>query len=99
MTSHVSDPEAASRGTLALLETRLKRLEFLLHGTTNGDGALAASSRPSQGNETLWARLDALEAALAQFQKLTGPAGGAVRDIERLCRQTFGHTESIFWFR
>ncbi|KIX97993.1 uncharacterized protein Z520_06072 [Fonsecaea multimorphosa CBS 102226] len=84
MTSDGQDPETAARGTLALLETRLHRLEFLLSGASHDDGIPPPTTIPSSGSETLWARLDALDAALAKLKKLTGTPGSVVRDIERL---------------
>lgn len=79
MTTETNDPEAVARGTLALLETRLRRLEFLLYGTSKDDAA------PLQNNETLWTKLDGLDADLNKLKRLHGPSGGVVRDVERLC--------------
>ncbi|KIW27002.1 uncharacterized protein PV07_06784 [Cladophialophora immunda] len=84
MATEVQDPETAARGTLALLGTRLHRLEFLLSGASNDDGVPPPTTTPTSGSETLWARLDALEAAMAKLKKLTGTPGSVVRDIERL---------------
>ncbi|OAL30504.1 hypothetical protein AYO20_08723 [Fonsecaea nubica] len=87
MASNVQDPEAAARGTLALLETRLHRLEFLLSGASNDDGIPPPTTAPSSGSETLRAQLDALDAALTKLKKLPGTPGSVVRDIERLSSQ------------
>ncbi|KAJ9612561.1 hypothetical protein H2200_004158 [Cladophialophora chaetospira] len=84
MTSAVDDPEAAARGTLALLETRLHRLEFLLSGGSDDDGYPPATTTPGSGNGTLRARLDALEASLAKLKRLTGTPGSVIRDVDRL---------------
>ncbi|OAP56952.1 hypothetical protein AYL99_09064 [Fonsecaea erecta] len=84
MASDVQDPEIAARGTLALLETRLHRLEFLLGGASDNDGLPPPTTTPSSSSETLLARLDALGAALTKLKKLTGTPGSVVRDIERL---------------
>ncbi|KIW96945.1 uncharacterized protein Z519_02336 [Cladophialophora bantiana CBS 173.52] len=84
MANDVQYPEVAARGTLALLETRLHRLEFLLSGASNDDGIPPPTATTSSGSETLWARLDALDAALAKLRRLTGTPGSVVRDIEQL---------------
>ncbi|EXJ72005.1 uncharacterized protein A1O5_04508 [Cladophialophora psammophila CBS 110553] len=84
MAHDVQYPEAAARGTLALLETRLHRLEFLLSGTSNNDGIPPPTATTLSGSETLWARLDALDAALVKLRRLTGTPGSVVRDIEQL---------------
>ena len=81
----MNEPEAAALSTLELLETRLHRLEFLLTGASNDDGVPDQITNPPQSNETIWAKLDALEAELARLKKLSGTAGAVVRDIERLC--------------
>ncbi|OCT50759.1 putative nuclear distribution protein RO10 [Cladophialophora carrionii] len=84
MTTHTDDPEAAARATLALLETRLHRVEFLLSGASNNDGVPPAIATPRSGSETLRARLEALEAGLAKLKRLAGTPGTVIRDIERL---------------
>ncbi|ETI23462.1 hypothetical protein G647_05264 [Cladophialophora carrionii CBS 160.54] len=84
MTTHTDDPEAAARATLALLETRLHRVEFLLSGASNNDGVPPAIATPRSGSETLRARLDALEAGVAKLKRLAGTPGTVIRDIERL---------------
>jgi hypothetical protein len=80
-----NDAEAAARATLALLETRLHRLEFLLSGSSNEHGIPDPTTKPNQSSETVWARLDALEAELRRLKMLNGPTGKAVREIVRLC--------------
>jgi hypothetical protein len=84
MTTHTNDPEAAARGTLALLETRLHRLEFLLSGASNDDGIPPATPTPGSASESLRARLDTLEVGLAKLKKLAGIPGTVVRDVDRL---------------
>jgi hypothetical protein len=81
----VDDPEAAARGTLALLEARLRNLEFLLHGQTGDDGVPPSSETPTTGRDSLRSRLEALETDLAKLKRLTGPSGGLLRDIDWLC--------------
>ena len=81
-------PEATTHSTLALLETRLHRLEFLVAGTSNDDSVPDQTTKGPRNNETIWAKLDALEAELAGLKKLGGTAGTVVRDIEQLCRRS-----------
>jgi hypothetical protein len=80
----VDDPEGAARGTLALLEARLHRLEFLLSGRSDDNGIPPASETPATGKDSLRSRLEALEAGLAKLKRLTGQSGGLLRDIDRL---------------
>ncbi|KIW71110.1 hypothetical protein PV04_03315 [Phialophora macrospora] len=84
MTADMNDPEAAARGTLALLETRLHRLEFLLSGASTDDGIPPAVVTPSSGSESSRARLDTLEAGLAKLKRLAGTPGTIVRDVDHL---------------
>ncbi len=79
------DPEATARGTLALLETRLHRLDFLLNGASDDEGHPPPTQTPVSGNETLRARLDTLKAGLAKLKRLTGMPGSVLRDVDRLC--------------
>ena len=85
MTSNCNDPEAAARGTLPLLETRLHRLEFLLSGSSDKDGIPPSTGSSIPSSETLRARLNALEAGVERLKRLTGNPGTVVRDLERLC--------------
>jgi hypothetical protein len=81
----VDDPELAARGTLALLEARLHKLEFLLSGRSDGNGTSQALETPATGKDSLHFRLEALEAGLAKLKRLTGRSGGLLRDMDRLC--------------
>lgn len=92
MATVTTDPEAAARGTLALLQTRLHRLEFLLSGESDEEGIPAPVTAPTHNSETIWAKLHSLEAELVKLNKVTGAAGEVVRNIERLCRRSFPRT-------
>lgn len=81
-----SDPEVAARATLALLQNRLHRLEFLLTGITNEEGIPELSPGTTQARDNVWSRLDSLSSQLASLKTLSGPAGVVVKDIDRLCR-------------
>jgi hypothetical protein len=83
MASEPDGPEASAYGTLALLQTRLRRLEFLVRG--NSDGAGPSPTIPGPENEAMRAKLDALEMELTKLKRLAGPQGSAVREVDRLC--------------
>lgn len=85
METATDDAEAAAHGTLAILVTRLHRLELLLTGTSNEHGTPDPVTKPIHGSDTVWARLDALDAELRKLETLSGPSGKAIRDIVALC--------------
>lgn len=72
-------------GNLALQEQRLRRLEFLLTGSSDLDGLPEGIKVPEKSDDTVAARITRLEGALERLRSLTGPAGGIVRDIEAVC--------------
>lgn len=85
MSVEVADPEAAARATLALLETRLHRLEFLLTGKSDDSGRPYSVTAPANANGTIRTKLNVLEDELKNLKNLGGPAGTVLRDIDRLC--------------
>lgn len=85
MSVEVADPEVAARATLALLETRLHRLEFLLTGKSNDSGRPFSVTAPANANGTIRTKLNVLEDELKNLKNLGGPAGTVLRDIDRLC--------------
>ncbi|KIX10517.1 uncharacterized protein Z518_01600 [Rhinocladiella mackenziei CBS 650.93] len=95
MATDANDPEITARATLALLETRLHRLEFLLTGSSNEDGVPHPTTKPAHSRETVWAKLDALEAELGKLKKVNGPAGTVVRDLDRLCGRSILKTSHL----
>ncbi|RVX69305.1 hypothetical protein B0A52_06899 [Exophiala mesophila] len=78
------DLETAARTTLALLETRLRRLEFLLNGTTNEHGVPDTLPVTTKESDMVWTKLNALDSRLASLKKIGGLAESVVADIERL---------------
>jgi BMFP domain-containing protein YqiC len=84
MATDTEDPEASARATLALLETRLHRLEYLLTGTSHHDNGLEPNRQPLQSKDTARAKLDALEAELGKLKNLSGSAGAVIRDVDQL---------------
>ena len=71
-----------SRANLVLLETRLRRLEFLLAGQSNLDGAPHAAERTQRSTDSVISRLSSLQADLDSLRKSNGVAGDVVRDVE-----------------
>lgn len=90
------DPETAARATLALLETRLHRLEFLLNGTTNEHGVPDTLPAVSKESDMVWTKLNALDSRLASLKKNGGLAESVVTDIERLCRSCLSVSDKAF---
>ena len=77
MDAAVSNGDAGDAATLTLLQERLHRLEFLLHGRTDAFGISFAAKTPSNVDGAVVARLEKMRTAL---QRLTAQQG-AVRDI------------------
>lgn len=67
---------------LALLELRLRRLEFLLTGSSAVDGLPDGIDPPQKSDDTISARLARLQVSLDRLRRLDGPAGGIIREIE-----------------
>ncbi|KAK5061490.1 hypothetical protein LTR84_008034 [Exophiala bonariae] len=84
MSAEIADPEVAARATLALLETRLHRLEFLLSGKSNDSGQPYPVTEPAKAKETIQTKLEILEDGLKNLKNLDGHAGAVLRDIDRL---------------
>ena len=73
-----------SHSNLALLELRLRRLEFLLTGSSDLDGIPGNVSPVQKSDDTVVARLSRLQASLDRLRRLEGPAGATIRDIEAI---------------
>jgi hypothetical protein len=79
--------ESDDQGSLALLEQRLRRLEFLLTGSSDLDGIPDGLDVPTKSDDTVAARVTRLESELDRLRRLNGPAGEIVRDIEAICME------------
>jgi hypothetical protein len=73
-----------TRGSLDLLEVRLRRLEFLLSGSSNLDGVPNGVVRAQRSEDTLPEQLRSLQASLDQLRKGDGVAGEMIRDVEAI---------------
>jgi len=78
------EPEASARSTLALLETRLRRLEFLLTGIADLDGKPELLKKSVKRDESVSDKLKKLEADLERLRRLDGAGGTLVRDVDAL---------------
>ena len=82
-----AERESLSSGphsSLALLELRLRRLEFLLTGSSNLDGLPDGIDAPQRSGDAVAAKLASLQASLTRLRRLDGPPGMLVREIEAL---------------
>lgn len=73
-----------THATLDLLAVRLRRLEFLLSGSSDLDGQPDGIEKPSKHDESVLGRLRSLQSSLDKLRKDSGVAGEMVRDIEAL---------------
>lgn len=69
--------------TIELLESRLKRLEYLLTGDVSWNGEARGISHPNNANETVSARLENVENEIFKLMAKVP----AVREILTLCMQ------------
>jgi hypothetical protein len=72
-----SAQDASALVTLSMLEERLHRLEFLLHGTSNSSGIPEPAPAPSTRDDTVSARLANVESNLRRLAS----RHGVVQDV------------------
>lgn len=75
-----------AESSLPLLLHRLQRLEFLLTGKSDSDGLPQGAAITGKVDESVTAKLRALQLALEKLRKLDGTPGSVVRDVETLGR-------------
>jgi hypothetical protein len=75
--------DASSLATLSMLEERLHRLEYLLHGTSNAFGVPDPASPPAEDDEVVSARLARLQGNLHRLAS----RHGVVQDVLDLCEK------------
>jgi hypothetical protein len=71
---------------LDLLTIRLRRLEFLLSGSSDLDGLPDGVTRSINQGDSVLGRLQTLQSSLDKLRKSSGVAGEMVRDVEALRR-------------
>ena len=74
-----------SASNLALLDLRLRRLDFLLTGSSNLDGIPEKAAAPPKSDDTVSGKLVRLQSSLDRLRRLDTPAGSLVREIEAVC--------------
>lgn len=81
--------------SLDLLTVRLRRLEFLLSGSSDHDGLPDQARKPHNHDASVLGRLQVLQSSLDRLRKEEGVAGEMVRDIEALrgCFHGAGYTQ------
>ena len=72
-------------GSLAILDRRLRRLDFVLTGSSHLDWRPDSITKPTKSDDTIDARLSALRASLDRLRRSSGEGGNLIRDIEALC--------------
>ena len=68
----------ATHVTLDLLAVRLRRLEFLLSGSSDLDGLPDGIEKPSKHDESVMGRLRTLQSGLEKLRKDSGVTGELV---------------------
>lgn len=74
-----------TNASLDLLQIRLRRLEFLLSGTSSLDGLPDAATRPDDSNTNVLARLDAIQNGLNKLRRSGDVVGEMIGDVESIC--------------
>ena len=74
-----------SQSNLVLLQHRLRRLEFLLTGSSDLDGTPDGINVPQKSDDTVAAKLGRLQSSLDRLRRLDGTAGFVVREVEATC--------------
>ena len=87
MTTEAQNDANSTHASLDLLEVRLRRLEYLLSGSSSLDGVPDSVTKPASGDDAVLGRLRTLQAGLDRLRKNDGVAGEMVRDVETLCTE------------
>lgn len=85
MAGDTANGESADHSSLDLLAVRLRRLEFLLSGSSDVDGIPDGVTKPANHDESVLGRLKTLQSGLDKLRKKGGVAGEMIRDVEGLC--------------
>lgn len=83
-----ADTSQEAEKSVVLLQQRLRRLEFLLTGSTDLDGIPNGLRAPEKSDDTVSTKLAGLKAALDKLRRLEGTGGTLVRDLEAICMLT-----------
>jgi hypothetical protein len=77
--------EDNAASSLDLLAVRLRRIEFLLSGSSDLDGIPNGMKKPASQEESVVRRLQALQVGLDKLRRNNAVAGEMIRDVEALC--------------
>jgi hypothetical protein len=80
---------SSTHATLDLLAVRLRRLEFLLSGSSDADGQPNGNFPPDKHDESVIGRLRSLQSSLDRLRKDTGVVGEMVRDVEAVRKSAY----------
>lgn len=86
MATDTTHGAGADHSSLDLLAVRLKRLEFLLSGSSDLDGVPDGVIKPTNPDKSVLGRLQTLQTGLDRLRKEGGVAGELIRDMEGLRR-------------
>lgn len=95
MAGNPTNGESANHASLDLLAVRLRRLEFLLSGSSDVDGMPDGVNKPAPSDESVLGRLQTLQSSLDKLRKDGGVAGEMIRDVEDLCECDACATDEI----
>lgn len=84
------EPDIAD-GSLPLLQQRLRRIEFVLTGNSDLDGLPQGASKTERSDETIIAKLHALQSNLDRLRRQDGVAGTLIREVESLSMHLRGY--------
>lgn len=90
-----TDHEASALATLHMMEERLHRLEFLLHGSSNAVGISDPAQVPASSDETVCARLFNLERGLHRLS-MEHSVVRDVLDARKARRSHHGHFHETY---
>jgi hypothetical protein len=84
MASMEPPASADAQSNLKLLDFRLRRLEFLLTGSSDVDGTPDHIEPSQKAEDNVVERLSKLQDSLNRLRRLPGSAGAVVREVEAL---------------
>lgn len=84
MAAAADESTSNASSSLELLQVRLRRLEFLLNGTSTSDGIPEHASKPQDTENSVLRRLNTTQDEFARLKRDDGVLGEMIRDLETL---------------